>query len=165
MESPGKHRIAPNAAGDAVSASKRAVERSSERFPKTSRLHSRNDFDELFNRGKVIVDQMLVVHGRVATQRGRIGISISKRVGHAPLRNRWKRLIRESYRRLYARVPALSRVDLVVRPRRGAVPSYPAIERSLSQLATRLDRQLNRSQNTQPPANPSEGPTGETSPQ
>ena len=117
----------------------------SERFPKAMRVHSRTDFDDLFQRGQVMVDQILVAHGRVATgAHGRIGISISKRVGHAPFRNRWKRLIREAYRRVAARSPALGRLDLVVRPRRGAIPSYPAIERSLRNLSARLDRQLNR---------------------
>lgn len=117
-----------------------------ERFPKAKRLHSRNDFDQLFQHGKVLADAVLVLHARVTTANGRLGISISKRVGHAPCRNRWKRLIREAYRRLASRSPALGRLDLIVRPRRGAVPSYVAIERSLTSLANRLDRQLNRHQ-------------------
>ena len=116
-----------------------------ERFPKSMRIHSRKDFDDLFHRGKVIVDQVLVIHGRPAPARGRIGISISKRVGHSPFRNRWKRLIREAYRRLACRSPEFSRLDLVVRPRRGAVPTYAAIERSLNSLSSRLDRQFRRS--------------------
>ena len=117
-----------------------------ERFSKSMRLHSRIDFDDLFHRGKVAVDQVLVIHGRPSSCGGRIGISISKRVGHAPFRNRWKRLIREAYRRLAGRIPALGRLDLVVRPRRGAQPSYAAIERSLSSLAVRLDRQFSTAQ-------------------
>ncbi|MGN6135359.1 MAG: ribonuclease P protein component [Aureliella sp.] len=113
-----------------------------QRFGKSQRLHSRRDFDDLFARGKVVVDQVLVIHARPSPARGRLGISISKRVGHAPFRNRWKRLIREAYRRLAPRLPALQRLDIVVRPRRGAEPSYAAIERSLGSLAGRLDRQL-----------------------
>jgi ribonuclease P protein component len=96
----------------------------------------------------VVVDQVLVIHGRAARDGGRLGISISKRVGHAPCRNRWKRLIREAYRRLAARSPAARRMDLVVRPRRGAEPSYAAIERSLAGLTSRLDRQLSRQDRT-----------------
>ena len=123
-----------------------ALRRAGECFPKSMRVHSRSDFETLFHSGKVLADQVLVVHGRATAgdRGGRIGISISKRVGHAPFRNRWKRLIREAYRRLYAHSPALQSLDLVVRPRRGAVPSYAAIERSLSNLAGRLDRQLRR---------------------
>jgi ribonuclease P protein component len=112
------------------------------------RLRAKKDFDELFQRGVVVVDQTLVIHGRVASAGGRLGISISKRVGHAPCRNRWKRLIREAYRRLAPRSPAVRRIELVVRPRRGAVPSYAAIERSLASLTARLDRQLSRPDRT-----------------
>lgn len=145
MESLGKQPVDPRDKADVSSKPERSPRLPrGEHFPKSSRLHSRLEFDDLFNRGLVIADQVLVVHGRRAQNEGRIGISISKRVGHAPLRNRWKRLIRESYRRLYGRTAALTRIDIVVRPRRGAMPNYQAIERALSQLAMRVDRQLSR---------------------
>lgn len=115
-----------------------------ERFPKSTRLRARTDFDDLFQRGLVVVDQVLIIHARAASDRGRLGISIAKRVGHAPCRNRWKRLIREVYRRLAARSPALGCMDLLIRPRRGAEPSYADIERSLASLTSRLDRKLGR---------------------
>ncbi len=60
------------------------------------------------------------------------------------MRNLWKRLIRESYRRHYARQPALAKLDIIVRPRRGAVANYAAIERSLVSLAVRLEKQLQK---------------------
>ncbi len=119
-------------------------------FPKSARLHSSIDFDDLFHRGKVLADQTLVIHARRVRlsgstgARGRLGISISKRVGNAPCRNRWKRLIREAYRQLYSRSQALCQLDIVVRPRRGAVPSFQAIDRSLAQLSSRLAKQLAR---------------------
>lgn len=113
-------------------------------FPKSARIHSSLEFDELFQRGKVLADGSLVVHAQLSRGRGRIGISISKRVGNAPTRNRWKRLIREAYRRQFQRVPALGKLDIVVRPRRGAVANYWAIEKSLSGLTTRLEKQLHK---------------------
>lgn len=113
-------------------------------FPKSARIHSSLEFDELFQRGKVLADGSLVVHAQLSKGRGRIGISISKRVGNAPTRNQWKRLIREAYRRQFQRVPALAKLDIVVRPRRGAVASYAAIEKSLSSLTTRLQKQLQK---------------------
>ncbi len=114
-----------------------------ESFGRDARLRSKTDFSDLFDRGKVVVDQVLVMHGRVAQARGRIGISVSKRVGNSPTRNRWKRLIRESYRKLAARSPKVLTLDVVVRPRRGALPTYHSIERSLTSLVDRLHRQLN----------------------
>jgi ribonuclease P protein component len=140
MDSPGKR------SDNSISAKATQEIRPDERFPKSARLHSSLEFDDLFARGKVLADPTLVMHSRPAQpeRAGRIGISISKRVGHAPLRNRWKRLIREAYRRQVRRTPALIRLDLVVRPRRGAVPNYTAIEHSLTSLATRLDKQWHR---------------------
>ena len=113
-------------------------------FPKSARIHSSLEFDELFRSGKVLADGSLVMHAQLSNGRGRIGISISKRVGNAPTRNYWKRLIREAYRRQFQRVVALSKLDIVVRPRRGAVAQYSAIERSLANLATRLEKQLQK---------------------
>ncbi len=121
-----------------------AAMRIDQSFPKSARIHSSLEFDVLFQRGKVLADATLVMHAQTATGRGRIGISISKRVGNAPLRNRWKRLIREAYRRQYQRLAALPRLDIIVRPRRGAVANYAAIEKSLAGLATRLDKQLQK---------------------
>lgn len=118
--------------------------RAAQSFPKSARIHSSLEFDALFQRGKVLADVSLVMHAQLATGRGRIGISISKRVGNAPTRNRWKRLIREAYRRQFQRVVALSKIDIVVRPRRGAVADYAAIEKSLASLATRLEKQLQK---------------------
>lgn len=129
-----------------------AVPRTDQRFPKSARIHSSLEFDVLFQSGKVLADASLVMHARLLTAqesgtinaRGRIGISISKRVGNAPTRNRWKRLIREAYRRQFPRVSALGKLDIVVRPRRGAVADYAAIEKSLANLATRLEKQLQK---------------------
>ena len=114
----------------------------SERFPKSMRLHSRLDFNELFDRGAVAVEKSVVVHARRAQQPGRLGISVSKRVGSAPVRNRWKRLIRESYRRLVGQSPAVRQIDLVVRPRRGAQADFQAIQRSLENAVRRLLSQV-----------------------
>lgn len=115
-----------------------------ESFPKSMRLRSRLDFDDLFKSGLVVADNVLVIHARQAKTLGKLGISISKRVGNAPLRNRWKRLIREAFRRLAARKPDVRRIDLVIRPRRGAVPSFVAIQRSLTISSSRLIDQIGR---------------------
>lgn len=74
----------------------------------------------------------------------RLGLSISKRVGNAPTRNRWKRLIREVFRRNKHSLPAL---DIVARPKKGASADYQAIWASFPSLITRAIRKLAHNQN------------------
>ena len=112
-----------------------------ERFPKSLRLVSPLDFDRVFKEGVVASDSVLVMHAvRGKHAWTRIGLSISKRVGNSPIRNRWKRLIRESFRRQKSELPI--GIDMVVRPKRGAVLDYELVFKSVLKLAMQLDRKL-----------------------
>ena len=114
---------------------------SDERFPKSVRLVSPLDFDRVFHEGVVASDSVLVMHAARGKQTWtRIGLSVSKRVGNSPIRNRWKRLIREAFRRQKLELPL--GIDMVVRPKRGAVPDYEFVFASLLKLAKQLDRKL-----------------------
>lgn len=114
---------------------------SDERFPKSVRLVSPLDFDRVFHEGVVASDSVLVIHAVRGKQIWtRIGLSVSKRVGNSPIRNRWKRLIREAFRRQKTELPL--GIDMVVRPKRGAVPDYELVFTSLLKLAVQLDRKL-----------------------
>ncbi len=114
---------------------------SDERFPKSVRLVSQLDFDRVFHEGVVASDSVLVIHAVRGKQTWtRIGLSVSKRVGNSPILNRWKRLIRESFRRQKMELPL--GIDMVVRPKRGAVPDYETVFASLLKLGMQLDRKL-----------------------
>ncbi len=110
-------------------------------FPAALRLKRREDFAAVFERGEVAADDVLVIHALRSEQAdSKIGLSISKKVGNAPLRNRWKRLIRESFRLSRQELP--QHLWLIVRPRRGAVPDFHAIKISLQRLTRKLQRRL-----------------------
>jgi len=114
---------------------------SDERFPKSVRLVSKLDFDRVFHDGVVASDSVLVIHAvRGKEPWTRIGLSVSKRVGNSPMRNKWKRLIRESFRRQKSQLPI--NIDMVVRPKRGAIPDYRLIFESLLKLGLQLERKL-----------------------
>jgi ribonuclease P protein component len=68
----------------------------------------------------------------------RLGISASRRLGNAVVRNTWKRLIREAFRRQQSQLPG--GLDFVVRPQTGAVPDLVSVARSLATLARKLHR-------------------------
>lgn len=112
-------------------------------FSAELRLTRQADFDRVFESGRHAADQVLVLHAcRNQLGHSRLGLSVSRRVGGAVVRNRWKRRIREAWRRQRDQLP--DGLDVVVRPRKGATLNYQAIERSLRGLTQRLARQLAR---------------------
>jgi ribonuclease P protein component len=115
----------------------------SQSFPKTLRLVRGHQFDKVYRQGRVVSDETLVIH---AIANGlsitRLGLSVSKRVGNAPVRNRWKRLIREAFRLRSSHLPL--GLDLVVRPRKGASPEFPRVWNAIADLVPKLALRLHR---------------------
>ena len=113
----------------------------SQEFPKSSRVRKQADFDAVYRDSVHAADDVLVVqavrNGRKTT---RLGLSIGRKVGNAVVRNRWKRAIREVFRKSVQQFPV--GIDIVVRPRKGAELSYAAIERSLPRLVARIGKKL-----------------------
>ncbi len=114
-----------------------------ERFPKSMRVRTQNEFDLVYRSDTFAADNVLVIRGRSnGRPETRLGLSISKRVGNAVVRNRWKRIIRESFRKQASQLP--KGLDIVVRPRKGAKCEYRAVYRSIEKLLTRLARDSQR---------------------
>lgn len=110
-------------------------------FSARYRVRHQTDFDRVFGTDVVAADPVLVIYvGRNGLPISRLGLSVSRKVGGAVVRNRWKRLIREAFRRCRSELPI--GYDFVVRPRRGAVADYRAIRDSFPRLARRLARRL-----------------------
>jgi ribonuclease P protein component len=65
-------------------------------------------------------------------------VTIPKKTGNAVVRNRWKRLIRESYRLHQAELP--TGFDFVVRPKKDVVADWRLIERGFVKLVGRAVR-------------------------
>lgn len=109
-------------------------------FGPEHRLRASREFTRVFAGECYAADDTLVVNGAPAEGgMARLGLSVSRKVGVAVVRNAWKRRIREVFRQCRDRLPPL---DLVVRPRKGASLSYAAIERSLPRLAGQVARRL-----------------------
>ncbi|GIW96330.1 MAG: hypothetical protein KatS3mg110_4371 [Pirellulaceae bacterium] len=120
------------------------VGRVSERFRKHQRLRKQAEFDRVFAEGRVVSDATLVITGcRNQLGWSRLGVVVPRQVGSAVVRNRWKRWIREAFRRQQMRIPA--GLDLVVRPRKGAAGNYHRIASSLVSLTRQLAHRLERS--------------------
>jgi ribonuclease P protein component len=71
-----------------------------QRFGKRDRLRQRREFLELDQRGRRISHPCFIVRMAPApSDRSRLGLTVSRRVGNAVARNRIKRRLRELFRR------------------------------------------------------------------
>lgn len=110
-------------------------------FPREFRLRRQPDFQRVHEANIFAADDVLVIRAiSNDLQIIRVGISISRQVGIAVVRNRWKRLIREAFRLMRAELPV--GLDLVVRPRRGGVAELRNIQESLRRLVPKLARRV-----------------------
>ena len=115
----------------------------SQRFGRHQRIRCRRDFDRVYRSDVFAADQVLVINAcKNELPHARLGLSVSRRVGNAIVRNRWKRLIREGFRKNQHNMP--HGIDYVVRPRRGAEGDLIEIERSLRKLAEVVSRRLQK---------------------
>lgn len=101
------------------------------------------DFQRAYRARSAVSDELLLLHGcRNGLPHPRLGLSVSRKVGGAVQRNRWKRLLREAFRLRQWELP--KGVDLVVIPRAGQTPTLTSLAQSMTSLAARLERRLNR---------------------
>jgi len=104
------------------------------------RLKKRSDFRAVFHRGRSFANRQFVLYVYKRKTKGpfRLGISISRKVGKAVIRNRMKRMIKEVVR---GWAPKLKpQVDLVVIVRKQAVGmDYQQVKRSLRHLFNKVN--------------------------
>jgi ribonuclease P protein component len=113
------------------------------RFTAADRIRKQADYDRIYKSRLFAADDVLVINADVnGLNRTRLGLSVSRKVGGAVVRNRWKRLLREAFRLSRDSLP--SGLDLVIRPQKGAAPDFHAIRTSLIALAHRISKRLAR---------------------
>ena len=93
-----------------------------EKLTRGQRLTRRPDFLVVQERGRRVSGSsyLLLALARPAAPQGagaRLGITVSKKVGKAAVRNQVKRWVRESYRRMSELAPAGTDLVVVARPR------------------------------------------------
>jgi ribonuclease P protein component len=114
------------------------VERRRERFPSAARVRRRVEYLAIQNRGRRLVGPNLLLFALPALPGGgRLGVTVSKKVGGAVLRNRVKRWIRDCYRRRRPEFPPGLDLVVVARPP-AAQADHRAVCNELASLARRL---------------------------
>jgi ribonuclease P protein component len=120
------------------------------------------EFERCYARKRSASDGVLIVY---ACENGRphprLGCSVSRKVGGAVVRNRYKRLFREAFRLVQHELPAGA--DFIVIPRPGTEPALDAVKASLVKLARQAARKLTPP-SPGPEASPGRKPGEESNP-
>ena len=115
-------------------------------FPKSARIVRRSEYRAIQRSPlRVVTDHFIIYARKRRRKTNRVGITASKKVGNAVVRNRVKRLVRECFRLLQRDVPKELDLVLVARNGRG-IPSFKETQRELISGANRLLELLARRQ-------------------
>ena len=112
-------------------------------FPRIVRVLRPDDFARVFAVRRSAASGPLVLYAcpaEVAGGPARLGLSVSRRIGNAVVRNRWKRRLREAFRLVRQRLPQGN--DFVIVVRSGVTPRRAEgarqVEEMLLSLAMRV---------------------------
>jgi ribonuclease P protein component len=114
-------------------------------FSKEDRLLTPSEFKRVYDRKCSVSNAWIIVYGGLnERERTRLGLSVSRKVGNAVVRNRFKRLCREAFR--LTRHELTIGLDLIVIPRSARESTLETLQDSLRALVPILTRRLARSE-------------------
>ena len=112
-----------------------------ENLPRTERLRKRAEFTAVQGRGRKLHSErfLVFVQPRPSSSLAppRLGITVSRKVGGAVVRNRVKRLVREAFRRRKALFPKGLDVVFIAKPNAATV-ELPELMREIEKLCRKL---------------------------
>lgn len=117
-------------------------------FPKSARLQKRHEFVHVLKDGQRIFTRHFIVYVTTGeADRGRLGVTVSRKVGNAVARNRVRRLVREAFRThpQWVRSP-LDVVVIAKQSRDGTHGSEEPRLLELGQVAEEMGHALQRAQ-------------------
>ncbi|RPJ12122.1 MAG: ribonuclease P protein component [Desulfobacteraceae bacterium] len=112
----------------------------SERFPHSNRIVRSVDYRTIYRVGRKVHSESFVLFSRENTiGHARLGITVSRKIGCASIRNRTKRLFREIFRRSSAEIP--NNLDIVINAKSGcAGAGFIELREEFIAATKRIDR-------------------------
>lgn len=106
---------------------------------KTCSLTQNREFLRVYNKGKFAVTKNIVLYTLCnSLESNRLGVTVSKKVGNAVVRNRVKRLIKENYRNF--EIQLYDGYDIVFVARKSErIPSFKEYKNQIKYLIKKLD--------------------------
>lgn len=109
-------------------------------FPKAHRLRQRDDYTRLNKMGrKKHSPHFIVLTVAEPPNPVRLGITVSRKVGNAIVRNRVKRLIREYFRNNYSQLPEFQAISVIAKKGAGTL-TQAAVDQELADLLLHRDK-------------------------
>jgi len=99
------------------------------RFQKNDRLLKRSEFRRLYKSGRLVKDRFFTIRYCVRSPKEpvatpRLGITVSRRVGNAVVRNRIKRIVREFFRSKRNLLPESADLNIIAQSDTAGQPGH-----------------------------------------
>jgi ribonuclease P protein component len=125
------------------------------RRPARGRLSRSAEFERVYRQGRSTANRHLVLYSfpNASSERPRLGLSVSRKVGGAVERNRVKRLLREAFSQAEADLAAGHDIVVVARPPAGELAEregLAGIDAALGELITRAGLRAAEAQGAPP---------------
>jgi len=119
------------------------VPKADESYPKDHRILKRSDYLKIQQNGRKLHSRNLIgiFERRLGGSATRLGITVTRKFGPAVERNRFKRLVREAFRRGLMVLP--EGLDVIVIAKKNAATAVPGdLRRELEAISKKIGRTL-----------------------